>query len=1030
MPEMKTILLPILLGELCLLVYYASGQPAAGVTFCVKPTKHTNCSLNYECHNARDCQNFEYYWNNINSIINQQQLTNITLYFLNGIHTGNCVDPQQKLSLVVPYMRMIGESEDVQIKCLFVEFQKVIDMKVEKMEMINGQISIKSSLLPQMLTQAQIIFMKTQMVNLDFKFLSHVIIKDSLISTNLLNISGLPITNTSHLLSGCTLYNGTFDLWSIANMTVENCNLTSYKILSINSSVLFTGVSQLAASNNSAILSVLSTIVLSGNVFFINNRAPKGGAIALYSSHLKLVGGTSVSFINNTAFVVGGAIYVDPGYLVQTLFLLKAGMVSECFYQIIACEDTPGVIFHFANNSAANGGGDIYGASLNTNVCQPSEDTTCPIAINGTTSVSSDPTRVCLCNKDSKPQCTQQSANYKVYSGETFTVQAVVVGGDFGPTAGTVYANFLTSINFSLSSLDGQSQAIGNEHCTELNYTLYSNHTQNSVMMYLTTMYTDADNEFGGCSNAYCSYTTPVYFNISLLPCLPGFTVLGEPPKCDCYPALRDNGIQCKIVNGIGYFSWTNNLWMNIKDDGAIYSKYCPFDYCTKSQEQVNLQKNPDTQCTFNRAGPLCGGCKENYSLAIGSSHCIHCPNNNNLSLLIFFAAAGFLLVLFITIFNITVTQGMINGLIFYANIVWTYQSIFFPQEQNINPVLSFLKTFIAWVNLDFGIEACFINGLNAFWKTWLQFIFPFYIWAIAGLIIVVAKYSIRLTQLLGNKAVPVLDTLFLLSYMKLLRVVVAALEVSHLIHTYQNLTSTQHVVWSVDGHYPYFNHPHIILFVAGLATLLFLWLPYTLLLFLMQWLRRLSLPNWITRFHPVYDAYFAPLKHKHQYWFGVLLLARAVLLMAFVSTFAIPQYISLLLLLVVGVLLTLYTAIMQPYNRTAILINESSLFANLSILAGFVLVSSLSDQPILQTIGTGLSAGIAFLQFCGIMLSALFRILCGRCKRDGCYNYNSRGELSIVTDFIDTYRHDPVIINDEAQPLLNDMASYHKPTY
>ena len=96
--------------------------------------------------------------------------------------------------------------------------------------------------------------------------------------------------------------------------------------------------------------------------------------------------------------------------------------------------------------------------------------------------------------------------------------------------------------------------------------------------------------------------------------------------------------------------------------------------------------------------------CKENYSLAIGSSHCIQCPNNNNLALFIFFAAAGFLLVFFISLLNLTVTQGMINGLIFYANIVWSYQSILLPQVES-NPVLAFLRTFIAWLNLDFGIQ-------------------------------------------------------------------------------------------------------------------------------------------------------------------------------------------------------------------------------------------------------------------------------------------------------------------------------------
>ena len=136
----------------------------------------------------------------------------------------------------------------------------------------------------------------------------------------------------------------------------------------------------------------------------------------------------------------------------------------------------------------------------------------------------------------------------------------------------------------------------------------------------------------------------------------------------------------------------------------------------------MNLQAEVDAQCLFNHAGRLCGGCKENYSLAIGSCHCIQCPNNNNPALFIFFAAAGFLLVFFISVLNLTVTQGMINGLIFYANIVWSYQSILLPQVES-NPVLAFLRTFIAWLNLDFGIQVCFVKGLGAFWKTWLQYL-------------------------------------------------------------------------------------------------------------------------------------------------------------------------------------------------------------------------------------------------------------------------------------------------------------------
>ena len=194
-------------------------------------------------------------------------------------------------------------------------------------------------------------------------------------------------------------------------------------------------------------------------------------------------------------------------------------------------------------------------------------------------------------------------------------------------------------------------------------------------------------------------YTTPL-LNITLLPCPPGFTLLGDPPGCDCYPVLTNNAVNCQMISGKGYLSWNGPLWLNIEFNTTFFTaykiylaQYCPFDYCKASEISVNLQADADAQCSFNHAGRLCGGCKENYSLAIGSSHCIHCPNNNNLALLIFFAAAGFLLVFFISALNLTVTQGMINGLIFYANIVWTYQSILLPQQVESKPVLCLLYT-------------------------------------------------------------------------------------------------------------------------------------------------------------------------------------------------------------------------------------------------------------------------------------------------------------------------------------------------
>ena len=611
---------------------------------------------------------------------------------------------------------------------------------------------------------------------------------------------------------------------------------------------------------------------------------------------------------------------------------------SNCLYDTNAANTEQ--YFYFVNNVAQIAGDDIYGASLAW--CSASIVHIHPKNNSSLSSISGFPIRVCRCDKKHiKSFCYNNSHtishfNVSYYPGEMISVSVVVVGGDWGATPGMVYARFQPPYTSSILKPSSQyNQWINESRCTALNYTVYSN--KSVQLMLSASSYYDIALLQNFCTNnttqqyhaKACTFFSPLYINFTVLPCPSGFSLQGNPPGCYCYPVLTDNGINCKIFKNEAIFSWNTSFWIEVYAKKIILSKYCPFDYCKDTKVIKGISGD---QCSFNRAGRLCGGCKANYSLAIGSSKCIYCANDNNVTLLIFFAAAGFLLVFFISILNLTVTQGMINGLIFYANIVWTYQSVLFP-NQIPSIILTIFKTFIAWLNLDFGIEICFVNHLNAFWKSWLQFIFPLYLWSIAGLMIMLARYSTRLTALFGNRAVPVLATIFLLSYMKLLRTAVEILHFSLLSvidfvssndTTLAATSDSQSFVWSVDGTLDYFGYPHILLFVAALFTLLFLWLPYTLLLLFIQWIRRVShyrLLRWTIRFNPFYDAILAPLKHKHQYWFGLLLLVRGIIFIVFTSNFSIPNSINLIILLICAGLLLFYMFSTSVYKSHALLV-------------------------------------------------------------------------------------------------------------
>lgn len=805
---------------------------------------------------------------------------------------------------------------------------------------------------------------------------------------------------------------------SVTRFTITRCTFTKTTILTQNADLLAKD-STFLSSPSTAIALYASTVTLSGKVEFANNRGIKGGALSLIATPLNIDRGADIHFSKNVAHDRGGAIFV-----------YAPSNPKNCFYQLKDFDTDSYYNVSFSQNSALQGGDHVYGAGMKGNciaayiyeqhstqtgwrskdnvVVQTERQFHLQLSpdyySNSSLSVvSGEPSRVCICD-GGEPQCGNFSKvliSSKLHPGENITISAVVVGDDFGTTTGNVYAGILP-----LSSTTAPAFGEANQHttyvsskdqCTNLTYSVLSN-SIGDVLLSLTA--TDADNDtilnyyknMTAIKN-YCELyddtkfippyllSTPVFINIKLLPCPPGFYLSGVSRACDCYPALSHKGAICYLDNKTGYIKWdTNNvMWIGIDDtenNTNSISDHCPPENCNSDRPKIVSLNAPDTQCLPYRTGRLCGKCQDGYSLAIGSSNCIRCPNSDNLALIVFFAGAGVLLVFFIGALNLTVTQGTINGLIFYANILWAYQGILFPKKYN-GEALIVLRPFIAWVNLDFGIQTCLFKGLTAFWKTWLQFIFPFYT---ASLFFLGLRYSTALSKRFGSRSVPTLATILYLSYTKLLRIIITSLQLAS-VTTYSGAEkesatrSTQ--VWAPDGNLTYGHQPHIFLLLAALACLISLWMPYTLLLFSMQWLRRIDHYRplkLISKYKPVYDAYFAPLRDKHQYWFGVLLLAQGVLLTMSSLTLNIFPFYNVFFLFIVVLLLLCYMNYASVYKRRVVSVFESSFLINLALLVSGVMHYEGNNKA--RSILLQISISITLLEFLGIILMNLIQTI------------------------------------------------------
>ena len=281
---------------------------------------------------------------------------------------------------------------------------------------------------------------------------------------------------------------------------------------------------------------------------------------------------------------------------------------------------------------------------------------------------------------------------------------------------------------------------------------------------------------------------------------------------------------------------------------------------------------------------------------------------------------------------------------------------------------------YIAWLNLDIGINVCFFDGLDAYTKTWLQLAFPAYIIFLVIVVIIVSEYSSRFAALIGRRdPIATLATLVLLSYAKLLSTIITGLSLAVLRYP----DGSRETVWLPDGNVKFSQGKHIPLVVAVLLIVLLV-LPYTIIiLFLWQWIVRA--PTWKifrwtrnTKFNAFITAYHVPVPYsnKHRYWTGLLLLVRVVLyITAAFTESANPQVVPLLTNFLVGGLLLLKGAFgLRVYKNLFVDIVNTVLYINLLALSVFSLYDFKTNTT-KQTAVAYTSTIITFVLFVGMII-------------------------------------------------------------
>ena len=720
----------------------------------------------------------------------------------------------------------------------------------------------------------------------------------------------------------------------------NNSAMIGGAVSSLYGTITFSGVSMFkenrAETKGGALYASGTGIVFKDSVNVVSNSAQYGGAMYLSSlASLTLSTSSILNSSHNHASQYGGVIYhEDTALPVQCHFEIQDAQSSlevqlpNCFIQLtsIARYLIPAVTSY--NDTAIRDGSYLYGGLLDkcllivTNILgeiiRPIPYTLLSNTViqlegrdnSSARGVSSQPYQLCFCEDNLQHTCAKIQ-NRTVYRGQRFNISLVAIA-EGGTTVSTLVTTKVSST--ARLRLNQTIQNISRD-CADLEYNLYSTQSQEELILYPD----------GPCRDTGLAKTV---INVTLLPCPDGFTLSTE--ECVCEERLQDYANctideKADIVRKSGSTFWASGLYENESYQGVILNIDCPFNYC-KTQTLVLSLRNPDIQCDLNRGGLLCGACATNYSLMLGGTRCDICPDTY-FTLLLPFAAAGIFLVIFLSVLRLTVATGMLNSVILFANIVQVNKHVFLPTGRR-----NILTVFIAWLNLDLGIETCFYDGMDAYAQTWLQFAFPVYLWILISLIILTSRYSLTVSKLIGHNPVAVLATLLLMSYTKILRVIIEVYSFTRLRYPQKTVK-----VWLKDANVSYLQSEHLFLTVVTTLVLVFLFLPYTFLLLLGYKLYRFSdrkYLKWLNRVKLLLDPYYAPYKMHTRYWTGFLLIVRCALYTVFSFGTTSNSLIAIIITFSIIGITSGYLASGKIYNKLVTNVLEASLYLQLIILS------------------------------------------------------------------------------------------------
>ena len=732
---------------------------------------------------------------------------------------------------------------------------------------------------------------------------------------------------------------------------LRSCSISDYSVLEINAGSLTLNDVNISECNCTAIAIYHSKVYLYNFVNLTSNHGRLGGGLYLESSKLIFTSYSKLFIINNTAEYGGG------------VFLTKDECIPErerCFFQFEDEENLTELI-EATGNSAERAGDITFGGCLSD--CYIEQENGDELILSKcdfddyfwylvySTKIISQSTfveqqrNVVFCTNTTTsiiPSCND-SHTIAAYRGQVFTVPLMVADDCCFPSVELIEAYVMHSGSEGESPIQFKHYTIhtGRKYCHKFPYALIGGFGLGREMA--VTVQLRQHLHHG---------TSPAVLKVFLKDCPAGFVLNSESGECGCKDIMKAYQIECNPSNLsllIPAQTWVGELV-------EVFALQSDCQFC--KNEESHITSNIDTRestllCIGNRAGIMCGACLANYSLLLGGYECADCSNSTYKGVLLFiaFIALGIALVLLLLCLNLTVSTGMINGLIFYSNIVYLNSNTLLPitgvsNSTHLLNAVRILSTFQAWMNLDFGIVTCFFDGYDTYISTLMQLVFPLYIWLLILTIVLTSRYSSRIGKITTSNTVPVLATLLLLSFSKLLKTSIEAFSYVQLQLFDGNVSQK---LWKPDANIPYLGQRHLPIFLLSSVIIMVYVVPFTLLILLVPLLQTKShykVLKWIYILKPFFDAFYGPYTRRYRYWPGILLLARVIILAAF-SFYSPDIPLQLLVVIAMAAALLVLWMMIGKINSVSLYRRKTPNYLELFTLLNLLIFAAFSKYTI-----------------------------------------------------------------------------------